>query len=136
MSYIVVDGVQKPIYAPKVEIINATEKSIPRCQMTFRLMLEHDTALARWALSPEPAHSRTATNSVRYKWVQLFMVNADGQIQKHWQLYNAFVVSYREIDRPPITPEEGQIGFYYELTVRGATRSITYGRNSMELIAG
>ena len=107
------------VFDAKVEILHDLDNDkkvreavqVPIMQFVISLPLEHETAIAEWALAPQ--------GPKRFKTVELQTLDRSKTVKKTWKLLKGYVHSYIEKEFPEGSTNGTDQGNYVEVTVRG-----------------
>lgn len=124
----------KRVLDAKIEITHGDAREamqIPIMQFVIKLPLDHDVAIAEWALAPH--------GPKRWKTVELQTQDRSRETNHIWTLHKAYVHNYEEVEFPAGSGSQTDQGNYFEVTLRGTLMhtGIDYdGQNILKIAAG
>ena len=134
MSKLSLSGTEiQGVLQASVRIVHTNEAApdkVPVMEWEIYLRLQYDDLIAKWALAP-------ASND-RFKKCELIIHQETNETAHTWNLVNAYVKVYEEMEGAKRQFDEGEAGRYLHLIIRGQKQEGTdyNGTNVMTVAKG
>lgn len=134
MSKLSLSGAEiQGVIQASVRIIHTNEAApdkVPVMEWDVYLRLQHDDAIPKWALAPMSAD--------RFKKCELIIHQETNETAHTWNLVNAYVKIYEEVEGAKRQFDEGEAGRFLHLIIRGQKQEGTdyNGTNVMTCAKG